>query len=103
MALTVQAPFTGATIQASRLTCAMCSRAIDNVLKQLPFVASVQPDKENSAFTIAFKEGQVLDIEGLEKAVEDAGFFVARFTITGMFSNTPVKMNIISWTSRIRC
>ena len=87
----VQGQFTGASIQASGLTCAMCSRAIDNSLKQIPFVASVQADIKNSAFNIVFKKGQTADIDQLEKAVEDAGFFVAKFTITGVFSNTAIK------------
>ena len=87
----VQAQFTKATIQASGLTCAMCSRAIDDALKQVPFVATVKPDIKNSAFNIVFKEGDAVDIDALKKAVEDAGFFVAKFTITGVFNNTAVK------------
>jgi copper chaperone CopZ len=90
-AMGANAQFTKASIQASGLTCAMCSRAIDNALKELPFVATVQPDIKNSAFTIVFKQGQEADIDELKKAVEDAGFFVARFTITGVFNNTEVK------------
>ena len=91
LVLQAQAQFTKANIQASGLTCAMCSRAIDNALKELPFVGSVKPDIKNSAFNIIFKEGAAADIDALKKAVEDAGFFVAKFTITGNFSNTAVK------------
>lgn len=87
----MQAQFTKATIQASGLTCAMCTKAIDNALKELPFVASVKPDIKNSAFNLVFKEGAAADIDGLKKAVEEAGFFVAKFTITGNFSNTAVQ------------
>lgn len=87
----VHAQFTKATIQASGLTCAMCSRAIDNALQQVSFVASVQPDIKNSAFNIVFKEGEPVDIDALKKSVEDAGFFVAKFTITGIFNNTAIK------------
>jgi len=87
----LQAQFTKATIQASGLTCAMCSRAIDDALKQLSFVASVQPDIKNSSFKIVFNQQQPADIDALKKAVEDAGFFVARFTITGMFDNILIK------------
>src|ERR1700733_2655379 len=87
----LQAQFTRASIQASGLTCAMCTRAIDNALKQVSFVESVQPDIKNSAFNIIFKQGQAADIDVLKKAVEDAGFFVAKFTITGVFNNTVIK------------
>ncbi len=87
----IQAQFTKATIQASGLTCAMCSKAINNALKELAFVDAVKPDIKNSAFAVVFKKGAEADIDALKKAVEDAGFFVAKFTITGDFSNTEVK------------
>jgi len=90
-AMSATAQFTKATIQASGLTCAMCSRAIDNALKELPFIETVKPDIKNSAFTIVFKKDQEADIDALKKAVEDAGFFVAKFTITGIFNNTGIK------------
>ncbi|HTL08228.1 MAG TPA: heavy-metal-associated domain-containing protein [Chitinophagaceae bacterium] len=85
------AQFTRATLQASGLTCAMCSRAIDNALKELPYIETVKPDIRNSAFTVTFKQGQQPDIDGIKKAVEDAGFFVAKFVITGTFNNTAIK------------
>jgi len=91
MATGMQAQFTKATIQASGLTCAMCSKAIDNALKELSFVDAVKPDIKNSDFTVVFKQGQDADIDALKKAVEDAGFFVAKFTITGVFNNQAVK------------
>ena len=90
-AMGAEAQYTKATIQASGLTCAMCSRAIDNALKELPFVETVKPDIKNSAFNVVFKPGETADIDALKKAVEDAGFFVATFTITGIFNNTAVK------------
>src|SRR5947207_440025 len=90
-ATTAKAQFTKATIQASGLTCAMCSKAINDALKQLPFVETVKPDIKNSAFTISFKEGREADIDAMQKAVEDAGFFVAKFIVTSVFSNTEIK------------
>src|ERR1700712_2892593 len=87
---TLHAQFSRASIQASGLTCAMCSKAIDIALKELPYVASVQPDVKNSSFAVVFKQNETADIDGLRKAVEDAGFFVARFTITGNFSNIAI-------------
>ncbi len=87
----VEAQFTKANLQASGLTCAMCSKAIDNALKQLSFIEAVKPDIKNSAFNIVFKEKAVVDIDALKNAVEDAGFFVAKLKITGSFSNTEVK------------
>jgi copper chaperone CopZ len=91
MATGLHAQFDRATLQASGLTCAMCTRAIDNALKQIPFVASVKPDIKNSAFDIVFKKDMPADIDVLKKAVEDAGFFVARLTISGSFQQAAVK------------
>jgi len=90
-ASTLRAQFTRASIQASGLTCAMCSRAIDNALKELPFMETVKPDIKNSMFALVFKQGQEADVDAIRKAIEDAGFFVAKFTITGNFTNTAIK------------
>jgi len=40
----VQAQISSATLQASGLTCAMCTKAINKSLEQLNFVESVKPD-----------------------------------------------------------
>ncbi len=89
--LNTNAQFTKASIQASGLTCAMCTKAIDNALKTLPFIETIKPDIKNSSFNVTFKQGQEADIDAIKKAVEDAGFFVAKFSITGVFSNTEIK------------
>ena len=87
----LHAQFTKAALQASGLTCAMCSRAIDNALKELPFIATVQPDIKNSSFNIVFKQSEPVDIDAIKNAVENAGFFVAKFTITGIFNNIAIR------------
>jgi copper chaperone CopZ len=89
----VSAQFKKATLQASGLTCAMCTKAINNSLEQLSFIESVKADIKNSAFNIVFKEGGKVDIDRLKKAVEDAGFSVARLKIAGNFNNLAVKNN----------
>lgn len=90
LALQGQAQFTKARLQASGLTCSMCNNAIYKALKALPYVASVESDIKNSAFDIAFKQGETADIDGLRKAVEDAGFSVASLKITGTFDNVTI-------------
>jgi len=90
-ATTAKAQFTKATLQASGLTCAMCSKAINDALKGLPFVETVKPDIKNSVFTVSFKQDREADIDAMQKAVEDAGFFVAKFIVTGVFNNTEIK------------
>lgn len=84
------AQFTKASLQASGLTCSMCNNAIYKALKALPFVASVESDIKKASFDIAFKKEERVDIDALRSAVEDAGFSVAAFTLTGNFNNLQV-------------
>src|SRR6478735_315736 len=79
----VQAQFNKAELQASGLTCSLCSNAINKALKTLPFVESVQTDLNKNLFTITFKNGQRPDIDAISKKVEDAGFSVAKFWLVG--------------------
>ena len=78
--------FTKATLQATGLTCAMCSNAINKALQAKPFIQSVKSDIKNSAFNIVFKENADVDIDEIRKAVEDAGFAVGSLKLTGNFS-----------------
>ena len=86
-----QAQFSAATLQASGLTCAMCTKAINKSLEQLSFVESVKPDIQNSAFNIVFKKDQAVDIDRIRKSVEDAGFSVAKLKLQANFSNMAVN------------
>ena len=61
------AQFAKATLQATGLTCAMCSNAINKALMQVAFVESVRSDIKNSAFSIVFKQGQEVEIDALRK------------------------------------
>src|SRR5687767_3122349 len=86
-----RAQFTKATLQATGLTCAMCSNAINKALQKVPFVESVKSDIKNSAFTMVFKDGQPVDIDALQKAVDDAGFSVGTLKLTGNFNGIKVE------------
>lgn len=90
-AMPVMAQFTKATLQATGLTCAMCSNAINIALKDVSFVESVKSDIKNSAFNIVFKTNAEVDIDVLKKAVEDAGFFVGSLKLTGTFNNVKLE------------
>lgn len=91
VAVPVNAQFSKATLQATGLTCAMCSNAINKALQEVPFVETVQSDIKNSAFNIVFKSGQEVNIDALKNAVEDAGFFVGNLKITGTFSEVKLE------------
>ena len=86
-----QAQFTKANLQATGLTCAMCSNAINKALMEVPFVESVKSDIKNSAFNIVFKQGQEVKIDELRKPVEDAGFSVGSLKMTGSFNDLKIE------------
>jgi len=90
-AIISNAQFTSAVLQASGLTCAMCTKAIFNALDKIPSIETVNPDIKNSAFHIVFKSNVPVDIDALKDAVEDAGFSVAKLKMTGNFTKTAVK------------
>lgn len=83
----LQAQFTKANLQATGLTCAMCSNAINKALQHLPFVESVKADIKNSSFSIVFRQQAPVDLDAIKNAVEEAGFFVGGLQVTGSFNN----------------
>jgi copper chaperone CopZ len=91
--LTVQAraQLSKATLQATGLTCAMCSNAINKALQKVSFVESVRSDIKNSAFNLVFKQGETVDIDALKMAVEDAGFSIGSLKLTGTFKDVKIE------------
>jgi len=87
----MQAQFTRADLQATGLTCALCSNAINKAVGVLPFVESVKADIKNSSFSIVFKPGVSVNPDAISKAVEDAGFFVGGLQLTSSFSGLDVS------------
>lgn len=91
MATATQAQFKSARLQAAGLTCAMCTKAINEALNDLAFIKEIDVDIKNSEFIIDFKEGADIDPDALKKAVEDAGFSVAKLKLTGNFNNVKLE------------
>lgn len=91
LSLAGMAQFKSASLQAAGLTCAMCTKAINTALEQIPFVKDIDVDIKTSSFLINFKEGSNVDFDELKKAVEDAGFSVAKLSATGTFNNVKVQ------------
>lgn len=89
----VNAQFKTAMLQASGLTCAMCTKAINNSLEKLPFIQSVKADIKNSAFNIVFKQQVNVDLDQLKHAVEEAGFSVGKLKLSGNFDKLAIKNN----------
>ena len=91
VAVPSKAQFSKAELQATGLTCAMCSNAVNKALEAVPFVQSVKSDIKNSSFRITFKESQEVNIDALKEAVEDAGFSVGGLKLTGNFHDLKVE------------
>ena len=85
-ALASSGQFTGGSLKASGLTCAMCTKAVNVALEKVPFVKEVKVNIKEQEYKLVFKEGNNIDFDALSKAVEDAGFSVASLKITGNFS-----------------
>jgi copper chaperone CopZ len=85
-----RAQFKKADLQATGLTCALCSQAINKALQKLSFVESVKPDIKNSAFYIVFRQNTEVDIDAVKNAVEDAGFSVGSLKLTGTFHEVEI-------------
>ncbi|MEO8174016.1 MAG: heavy-metal-associated domain-containing protein [Sediminibacterium sp.] len=90
-ALHSQAQIKNATLQASGLTCAMCSKAVYKALSEVAFVEKVNADIENSSYDITFKSGSKVDFDALSKAVVNAGFSVAKLKVTTTFNDVKVQ------------
>ena len=86
----VRSQIQSVSLQASGLTCSMCSRAIYKSLKKLPSVEKVQEDIAHSSYHIQFKDAQKVSLADLKKAVLDAGFSVAWMEVKARFNNVEV-------------
>lgn len=86
-------------IQASGLTCSLCSNAINKSLYNIPYVENVRANIKNSTFEVTFKANADVNPDDLKKKVEDAGFFIARMEATVLMNkvavtdDTHVEMN----------
>ncbi len=87
------AQITSATLQASGLTCSMCSNAVFKSLNTVPFVESVDSDVETSTFIIKLRSGEIIDPAALYKAVEKAGFSISNLTLKVKVNSLKVKNN----------
>jgi copper chaperone CopZ len=86
-----QAQISKISLQASGLTCSMCSNAINKSLKTVDYIDKVMANIKTSTFEISFKPGAKIDFDQLKKKVEDAGFSVANMKATVNFDNVKVE------------
>ena len=81
------AQITSANLEASGVTCSLCSKAIQKALEKVSFVQEVTVDVKMQVYNVAFKKNSVVHFDEIQKAVEDAGFSVASLRVTGNFNN----------------
>ncbi|MEN9963241.1 MAG: hypothetical protein RL582_336 [Bacteroidota bacterium] len=81
------------TIQASGLTCSMCSNAINKTLTTLAFVSQIKSNIKESEFELSIKPNAKVDFALIKKKVEDAGFFVARMEAQFVFQEASIAQD----------
>lgn len=81
------------SLQASGLTCSLCSNSIYKSLKTISFIDKIEPNIKTSTFEITFKPDSEVDFGKLKDKVEDAGYAVAKFVATVKVNNLQVKNN----------
>ena len=91
--LQASAQFTSASLEASGVTCSLCSKAIQKALEKVPFVQQVTVDVKAQMYNVIFKKNSVVHFDDIQKAVEDAGFSVASLRVTGNFDNLQLPKN----------
>ena len=80
-------------LQASGLTCAMCSKAIYKAVSAISFVDTVFVNIEASTYDIRFNKETTPQFDQIAKAVVDAGFSVANLTVMVNFDKQAVDKN----------
>ena len=89
--VTTRAQVNSISLQASGLTCSMCSNAINKSLKTLDFVLKVEADIKTYTFEITFKPNSSIDFDKIKNKVESAGFTVCGFVANIRFDNAEIK------------
>jgi copper chaperone CopZ len=79
---TSNAQIAKAEIQATGLTCSMCSNAINKQLKSLADVEDVAIDLNTNTFTVTLKDNNSLKPSVFKENVEKAGFFIGSLILT---------------------
>lgn len=93
LSIATKAQVSKVSLQASGLTCSMCSNAINKALKTLDFVDKVDANIKTYTFEVTFKPNSNVDFDKIKSKVEKAGFSVSSFVATIHFDNVQVRNN----------
>lgn len=91
LSINLNAQINSVSLQASGLTCSICSKAVKNALEAVSFVSSVRVDIKKQQYDLSFKESSVVDFDALNKAVKEAGFSVASLKATATVHSLKVQ------------
>ncbi|HEX2607353.1 MAG TPA: heavy-metal-associated domain-containing protein [Flavisolibacter sp.] len=94
LSIVSHAQVTKVHLQASGLTCSMCSNAINKALKSLDFIDQVEANVTDYTFELTFRPHADVDFDKIRKKVEGAGFFVSRFVATIHFDPVELKEKV---------
>ena len=92
-----RAQFTKAELQVSGLTCSMCSKATEKSLRTLDFIGDIKADLNHNVFVLTFKKDVPVNLDQINKKVQNAGFFVNSLKTTFNFDNIKVNNNAFSY------
>ena len=93
VSVVVNAQITKAELTATGLTCSMCSKATYKQLISIEAIEKVEPDLNNTAFLLYFKNGSAVNIGDVKKKVEDAGFSVGELVVVFNFKDQQAANN----------
>ena len=93
VSVAVNAQILKAELTATGLTCSMCSKATYKQLISIAAVEKVEPDLNNTAFLLYFKNGSAVNIGDVKKKVEDAGFSVGELVVVFNFKDQQATNN----------
>lgn len=80
IATLAKAQITKVSLQASGLTCSMCSNSITKALKTLDFIEKIDANLKTYTYEITFKKDSRIDFDRIRQKVENAGFSISGFT-----------------------
>lgn len=87
----VKAQFVKAELQASGLTCSMCSFATEKSLRTLNFIDSIGRNLDHTTFILYFRKDANVDLDKIRQKVEDAGFSIAKLLVTFRFNQEKIS------------
>lgn len=82
-----------ATLQATGLTCSMCSKATFKKLQAIEGVQKITTDLDNTSFILQFSPNNSTPIGSIQKQVQAAGFSVGKLVLHYKLSATHIANN----------